>query len=159
MADPKIKRALVIGDGSWGTKLAVLIARNGIKCTLWSAFPEQAEELRSARENKRFMPGLFLPREIEFTADPSRAAEGAELVISVVPTQFLRAVALRFEDALPGNMPIVSATKGIEIETFRTPSQILVEVLGKRSICVLTGPSHAEEVAVQKPAAILAASH
>jgi glycerol-3-phosphate dehydrogenase (NAD(P)+) len=159
MAEPKIKRALVIGDGSWGTTLAVLIARNGIKCTLWSAFPEQAEELRSARENKRFMPGLFLPREIEFTADPSRAAEGAELVISVVPTQFLRAVALRFEDALPGNMPIVSATKGIEIETFRTPSQILVEVLGRRSICVLTGPSHAEEVAVQKPAAILAASH
>jgi glycerol-3-phosphate dehydrogenase (NAD(P)+) len=102
---------------------------------------------------------LFLPREIEFTADPTRAADGAELVISVVPTQFLRGVATRFEDALHGNMPIVSATKGIEIETFKTPSQILIEVLGQRSICVLTGPSHAEEVAVQKPAAVLAASH
>jgi glycerol-3-phosphate dehydrogenase (NAD(P)+) len=115
--------------------------------------------MRATRENRRFLPGVFLPHEITITADPSRAAEGAELVISVVPTQFLRSVALRFEDALPGNMPIVSATKGIEIETFRTPSQILVEVLGQRSICVLTGPSHAEEVAVQKPAALLAASH
>jgi len=159
MAEPKIKRALVIGDGSWGTTLAVLLARNGIQCTLWSAFPDQSDQMRQARENKRFMPGLFLPREIEFTADPSRAADGAELVISVVPTQFLRGVATRFEDALHGNMPIVSATKGIEIETFKTPSQILIEVLGQRSICVLTGPSHAEEVAVQKPAAVLAASH
>src|SRR6185295_19880239 len=93
------------------------------------------------------------------TADAYSAAEGAELVVSVVPTQYLRGVALKFEDALPGNMPIVSATKGIEIETFKTPSQILAEVLGERPICVLSGPSHAEEVALQKPASVLAASH
>ena len=72
--------------------------------------------------------------------------------------QYLRGVALRFEDALSGSVPIVSATKGIEIETFKTPSQILVEVLGERPICVLTGPSHAEEVALQKPVALLAVS-
>ena len=159
MAERKVTRALVIGDGSWGTTLAVLLVRNGIACALWSAFPEHAEEMRKARENKRFLPGVELPRAIDVTADPHRAAEGAELVLSVVPTQFLRGVATRFEDALPGTMAIVSATKGIEIETFKTPSQILTEVLGQRSICVLTGPSHAEEVALQKPAAVLAASH
>lgn len=159
MAEPKPSRALVIGDGGWGTALALLLARNGMRVHLWSAFPDHAQELRNTRENKRFLPGIPLPREIEISADPYSAADGAELVVSVVPTQYLRGVALRFEDALPGNMPIVSATKGIEIETFKTPSQILAEVLGDRSLCVLSGPSHAEEVAVQKPASVVAASH
>ena len=158
MAEVQVKRALVIGDGSWGTTLALVLARNGIPSSLWCVSPEHAAEIRRDKENKRFLPGIPLPKEILVTADPSRAAAGAELVVSVVPTQYLRGVALRFEDALPGNMPIVSATKGIEIETFKTPSQILVEVLGQRSICVLTGPSHAEEVVLQKPAAVLAAS-
>jgi glycerol-3-phosphate dehydrogenase (NAD(P)+) len=67
--------------------------------------------------------------------------------VCVVPTQYMRGVAQRFEDALAGDVAIVSATKGIEIETFKTPSQILLEVLGERPVCVLTGPSHAEEVA------------
>jgi glycerol-3-phosphate dehydrogenase (NAD(P)+) len=148
----------VIGDGSWGTTLALLLVRNKIPTTLWSAFPEHADELRRTRENKRYLPGVLLPPEITVTADPSKAAERAELVVSVVPTQYIRTVAARFEDALPGNMPIVTATKGIEIETFKTPSQILLEVLGRRSICVLSGPTHAEEVVHQKPAAVLAAS-
>jgi glycerol-3-phosphate dehydrogenase (NAD(P)+) len=151
-------RALVIGDGSWGTTLALHLVRNGAQVKLWSAFPDFAQELERTRENKRFLPGVPLPRELEVTADPHRAADGANLVVSVVPTQYLRGVALRFEDALGGNLAIVSATKGIEIETFKTPSQILVEVLGDRPVCVLTGPSHAEEVALQKPVALLAAS-
>ncbi|HEV8113686.1 MAG TPA: NAD(P)H-dependent glycerol-3-phosphate dehydrogenase [Planctomycetota bacterium] len=153
-----VQKALVIGDGGWGTTLALLLHRNGIPTALWSAFPEQAEEMRSVHENRRFLPGVHLPREIEVTADTHTAAADVDLVISVVPTQYLRGVITRFEDALPGNAPIVTATKGIEIETFRTPSQILREILGERPICVLTGPSHAEEVAIQKPAAVLAAS-
>lgn len=151
-------RALVIGDGSWGTTLAVLLARNGFEVTLWSAFPEQAEELRARRENRRFLAGVSLPEGMRFSADPHSAAAGAELVVSVVPTQFLRGVAERFEDALPGSLPIVTATKGIEIETFLTPSRILLDVLGERPLCVLTGPSHAEEVVQGLPASVVAAS-
>ena len=157
MAEAQVKRALVIGDGSWGTTLALLLARNGIPTVLWSAFPDHAEELRRARENRRFLPGVRLPDGITISADPHAAATGVDLAVSVVPPQYIRGVAERFEDALPGKLPLVSATKGIEIETFKTPSQILAEVLGERPICVLSGPSHAEEVAVQKPAAVLAA--
>ncbi|MDP6539645.1 MAG: NAD(P)H-dependent glycerol-3-phosphate dehydrogenase [Planctomycetota bacterium] len=153
-----LARALVIGDGSWGTTLALLLCRNGISTTLWSAFPEQTERLREERVNQAFLPGVALPGEMEFTADPHSAAQGAELVLSVVPTQFLREVAERFEDALPGDLPLVSATKGLEIETFQTPSRILLEVLGERPLCVLTGPSHAEEVARGLPASLVAAS-
>ncbi len=154
----KPSRVLVIGDGSWGTTLALVLARNGIPCTLWSAFAEQAAEMQHKRENERFLPGHTLPIGMTITADPHRAADKADLVVSVVPTQFLRSVLHRFEDAIPGTVPIVTATKGLEIESFKTPSQILVELLGKRPVCVLTGPSHAEEVVEQKPAAILAAS-
>jgi len=159
MAEPQVvKRALVIGDGGWGTTLALALHRNGIPVRLWSAFPEQAKEMREQRENRRFLPGVPLPADLEITADPFAAAKGADFVVSVVPTQYLRGIARVFEEALPGNVPIVSATKGIEIETFRTPAQILREVLGNRSTCVLTGPSHAEEVAVGKPCSIVAAS-
>ena len=140
-------KVLVIGDGGWGTTLALVLARNGAEVCLWSAFPEQAEELAEHRENKRFLPGVSLPETISFSADPSSAADGVELAVSVVPTQHLRAVAERFEDALPGTLPVVTATKGVEIETFQHPLEILKSALGERGYCVLTGPSHAEEVA------------
>lgn len=158
MAERRITRALVVGDGGWGTALALLLHKNGVATTVWCAFADHAEELRRTRENKRFLPGIALPADLSITADPHTAAAGADVVVSVVPTQYLRGVAQRFEDALAGDVPLVSATKGIEIETFKTPSQILLEVLGPRPMCVLTGPSHAEEVALQKPAAVLAAS-
>jgi len=154
----KIKKALVIGDGGWGTALAMQLCQNDIETTLWSAFPEQTEQLTKHRENRRFLKGIPLPDSLQFSADPYSAADGADLVCSVVPTQFLRGVAERFEDAIGGRIPIVSATKGIEIETFKTPSQILSEVFGDRPICVLTGPSHAEEVARGLPATVVAAS-
>ncbi len=158
MDEADVKRVLVIGDGGWGTTLALQLCRNGIDTVLWSAFPEQAEELTRTRENKRFLPGVELPESLICTADPFGAADGVDLALSVVPTQYVRQVAERFEDALPGKLPLVTASKGLEIETFRTPSQILAQVLGKRSICVLTGPTHAEEVGRGLPASVVAAS-
>ena len=153
-----VNKALVLGDGSWGTTLAMILSRNGIDTTLWSAFPAQTDELRRDRENKRFLPGVPLPDDLKFSADPHSAAAGCDLVISVVPTQYLSAVAQRFEDALPGDLPVVTATKGLEIETFRTPSRILLDILGERPMAVLTGPSHAEEVARSLPASVIVAS-
>ena len=154
----RIERALVLGDGSWGTTLALLLARQGIATTLWSPFLAQARELEATRENKRFLPGVQLPKEMSFSADPGTAAGGAELVVSAIPTQYLRACLEKFEDALPGTVPVATATKGLEIETLRSPTKIIARVLGERPMCVLTGPSHAEEVARGLPASVVAAS-
>lgn len=153
-----VQRVVVIGDGGWGTALALMLHKNKIAVRVWSHDPAHAQILARERENKRFLPGVPLPAAIEFSADPSEACQGADLALSVVPTQFLRGVAERFEDALPGHMPIVSATKGLEIETFMTPTEILAQAIGERAMCVLTGPTHAEEVARGKPASLIAAS-
>ena len=158
MGQRRFESVVVIGDGGWGTTLSILLVRNGVKAALWSAFPEHVDELHRDRENRRYLPGIRLPEELEITADPFAAADGAELALSVVPTQFLRGVANIFEDALPGDVPMVSATKGIEIETFKTPTEILAEVLGERPLAVLSGPSHAEEVAIGLPASVVVAS-
>ncbi len=157
MADLDVNKALVIGDGSWGTTLAILLARNGIETTLWSAFSDHVEAMETARSNEAFLPGIAFPDALSVSADPFAAASGIDMAVSVVPTQYLRSVAMRFEDALDGTLPLVTASKGLEIETFRVPSMILKEVLGERPVCVLTGPSHAEEVARGQPASLVAA--
>ena len=131
-ADP-VKKALVIGDGSWGTTLALRLAKNGIDTVLWSAFPGAGGgDGRGGLERGVPCPASPFPSNLVASADPFGAAEGADLVVSVVPTQFVGQVALRFEDALPGGIPLVTASKGLEIETFRTPSQILRRILGER---------------------------
>lgn len=154
----RARRAVVIGDGAWGTALALLLVRQGVGTVLWSSMPERSEELRTNRENRRFLPGVELESELQLSADPFRACEDVDLALSVVPAQYLRGVAERFEDALDGQVPILSATKGLEMETLKRPTEILRDVLGERPLCVLTGPSHAEEVAAGLPASVVAAS-
>jgi glycerol-3-phosphate dehydrogenase (NAD(P)+) len=153
-----IRRAVVLGDGAWGTTLACLLDANGVHATLWCRTGEQSTAIAHERENRAYLPGVRLSESIATTCDAFEAVREVDVAISAIPTQYLRHTIEGFEDALGGAVPIATATKGLEIETFRTPSEILLEVLGARSICVLTGPSHAEEVARGLPAAILAAS-
>lgn len=154
----RAKRVLVLGDGSWATALAALVAGEGVETVMWSAFPERLAELAERRENSTFLPGVRLPDALMFEPDPHQAASGVDLCLSVIPTQFLRQAAARFEEALGGSVPVVSATKGLEIETFLRPTEILAEALGDRPLGVLSGPSHAEEVARGLPASVVAAS-
>lgn len=151
------QRVCVIGDGSWGTALALKLVEAGHDVTMWSAFAETFQRLVETRENERYLPGVRLPDELRLSADPFEAAEGAVAAVSVVPTQYLRATMARFEDALGGTVPIFSASKGLEVETLRRPTEIIRSVLGPRPLVVLTGPSHAEEVARGLPASVLAA--
>lgn len=152
----------VLGDGAWGTAVALLLAsRPGQAVRLWSARAENAELLRKNRENTRFLPGVPIPPEITLTADAGEAVDGADMWVSAIPTVYLRATLGRVrEEAGPIRVPVVSLTKGIERGTFARPSEIIREALGvpSEAVVVLSGPSHAEEVARGLPTTVVAAS-
>jgi glycerol-3-phosphate dehydrogenase (NAD(P)+) len=151
-------RIAVLGDGGWGTALAISAHSAGGEVTLWSAFPDYAAELERKRDNRKFLPGVAIPEGVAITADAGRALEGAELALAAVPTQFLRATLERVADRLPPGCVLVSAAKGLERGTLLRPSQVLAEVAAGRSPAVLSGPSHAEEVARALPASVVAAA-
>ena len=148
----------VLGDGGWGTGLAVSALRAGRSVRLWSAFPEYAAELARTRENRKFLPGVPIPAEIEITADAAAALLGAELAVSAIPTQFVRGTVGRLAGSIPAGCLVVSASKGLERGTLLRASQVLAEVAPGRRVCVLSGPSHAEEVARGLPASVVAAA-
>jgi glycerol-3-phosphate dehydrogenase (NAD(P)+) len=153
-------RAAVLGAGSWGTALAMLLARNGIKVRLWCREPEVLAQIRQTGENQVFLPGVPLPEELEAVASVEEALPGAELVFLVVPSQYLRGFLERHRNALPA-VPIVCCAKGIEQGTLCTPDEVMLEELpGKfhQLICLLSGPSFAREVALDMPTNVTVAS-
>jgi len=151
----------VLGDGAWGTALAVLLSRRPEHAVrLWSARPESGRLLQERRENVRLLPGVPIPEAVELTTDARRAVAGAEVWVSAIPTVYLRPVLARVREEVGGVEPplVVSLTKGIERGTFRRPSEVLAEVLGAAKVVVLSGPSHAEEVSRGLPTSVVAAA-
>ena len=162
MADPKrsgdeVSTVVVLGDGGWGTALALVLHEAGNRVILWSPFEDYADELRRTRKNTKFLPGVDIPEGIEITARIADTAE-AEVAFSVIPSKFLRSVLERLKDHAPAGRPVVSATKGIEEGTLLTATGILREGLGDVPLAVLSGPSHAEEVVRRMPTTVVSAS-
>ncbi len=153
--DPAI---LVLGDGGWGTALALTLHRAGHGVRLWGYDPEYCEEVERTRRNPRFLPGVTIPDEIRVSGDIEEQARGVETIFSVVPTQFLRATLERVRPHVPSGALLVSATKGIERGNLALPSRILSEELAAERVAVLSGPSHAEEVSRELPTAVVAGS-
>lgn len=152
----------VLGAGSWGTALAKLLADNGHRVRLWARREEQAREIEERRENTDYLPGAKLPENLHATSELEGALEGAELVLSVVPTHGLRSVLDACASMLPEHAPILSCTKGIENSTLMLVSQIFEEHLPKEQHHLLTylaGPSFAKEVAARMPTAVTVAGH
>jgi glycerol-3-phosphate dehydrogenase (NAD(P)+) len=150
----------VLGDGAWGTAVALLLARNPAhRVTLWSARRESGLALQERRENVRLLPGVSIPESVRLTTDAAEAVAGADVWVSAVPTKYLRETMGRVRDET-GVKPaaVVSLTKGIENGTFYRPTQVLAEVLGAERTAVLSGPSQAEEVARGLPASVVIAS-
>ena len=147
-------KAAVIGSGGWGTALAIALHKNGHQVVLWSHNSEKAEQVNCTRENP-MLPGIRLPEGILVTGD-DRCAEDCSLVVIACPSVHIRAVCRRIAPYLQEDALLVSVTKGIEPDSFLRMSQI-VEEETHRSVVALTGPSHAEEVARQKPTGCLAA--
>ncbi len=148
----------VLGNGSWGTAMAVYLARRpDYQVRLWGALPETVAEMQRLRENVPLLPGVRVPESVLLTADPAEAVAGADCWVSAIPTAFLRVSLQRFV-GIPCTVPVVSLTKGLENGTFRRPSEIVREVLGCEQVAVVSGPSHAEEVGRGLPAAVVAAA-
>ncbi|MFL5330538.1 MAG: NAD(P)H-dependent glycerol-3-phosphate dehydrogenase [Gemmataceae bacterium] len=149
----------ILGSGAWGTTIALLLARKADhRVRLWSYRPEHTRELRDRRENVRLLPGVPIPESIELESDIAKTLDGVDLCIAAVPTVYLRATLAKERPQLAQSTPVVSLCKGIENETFERPTEILCDLLGKRPYAVLSGPSHAEEVARGMPASVVAAS-
>jgi glycerol-3-phosphate dehydrogenase (NAD(P)+) len=154
-----LARFTILGDGAWGTTIALLLSRRrDHQVILWSARPEYGRHLRARRENTTFLPGVPIPEAVRLTADIKEALDATDLVISAVPTVYLRQTLMRLTSDLPPNIPVLSLSKGLEIDTFQLPSEIIRQVIGAQRVAVLSGPSHAEEVSRGMPATVVVAS-
>ena len=155
-----MKKVVIIGAGSWGTALGLVLARKGYDITLWEFNKERAEEIQKNRENKRYLPGIKFPDNLNVTYRKENLLEGIKYVVFSVPSQVLRGVIREFSNNLTEDMLLVNTAKGIEVSTGMRLSEVMKdEIKGKfhKNIVVLSGPTHAEEVAVGIPTTIVAA--
>ena len=155
-------KTTVLGAGSWGTTLALILVENGHDVNLWTYKAAQAEIMNEKRENPSFLPGIYLPPQLDIMTDISRASEQRDLIVAAVPAQFLRSVVEKITDIDLGNTVICNVAKGIENQTLMTMSEVLLDVLKqekKENIAILSGPSHAEEVSRKMPTAIVSSAY
>lgn len=145
-----MSNVLVLGAGGWGIGLALVASRMGHSVTIWSFDPEELEELRLHNQNKLRLPGVFLPRNIRLTGDLSVAGE-ADMIVMAVPSFAIRTTARALAPHLRPDAVVVNAGKGLEDGTLDRFSQVLEQELPTARVAVLSGPSHAEEVARQVP--------
>ena len=153
--------ATIIGAGSWGTALAIVLAPRFEHIRLWAHEPDLVERMLSARANDLFLPGFLLPPNVEPTADLVHALENAGIIVSVMPSRFARTLYRTMLPHLTPEMRFVSAIKGLEQGTLLRMSQVACEVIGERfepRIAVLSGPTFAREVARGDPTAVVIAS-
>jgi len=154
-------RVAVLGAGSWGTTLAILLSENNHDVSLWTYRPEQAALMVETRENPAFLPGIKIPKQISILTDIQEAAYKKDLIVSAVPSQFLRSVIQQISHHELSQTIIVNVAKGIENHSLMTMSEVMLDVLEhekKGNLAILSGPSHAEEVSQRMPTAVVSAS-
>ena len=137
----------VLGDGGWGTTLALLLYKKGFSVTLWGAFREYISYLNTKKENTKFLPGVKIPSGIEITHDLKRAVGQKKLIILAIPSQYLRNILIRLKKIdYPRQAIYLSVIKGIEIKTLKRMSELIRDELGNIKLAVLSGPTIAQEV-------------
>ncbi|MCC6399044.1 MAG: NAD(P)-dependent glycerol-3-phosphate dehydrogenase [Bacteroidetes bacterium] len=154
-------RIAVLGAGSWGTTLSILLSENGHSVTLWSFLEKDTLHIREKRENPSYLPGIFIPPEVSVTGDVKEAVSGAEMIVAAVPSQYLRSVMANLRSLSLNDVSLVNVAKGIEVGTLMTMSEMLHDTLPQLDptrVCTLSGPSHAEEVSRRIPTTVVAAS-
>ena len=147
----------VLGDGGWGTTLALLLNKKGYEVTLWGAFAEYIRFLDKNRENKKFLPGIKIPLSILLTYNRIDAVRDKDIIILAIPSQHIRGV-IRKIGHIPKKAVCVSAAKGVENRTLFRMSEVIQDELGPIDLAVLSGPTISYEVARGIPATAVAAS-
>lgn len=145
----------VIGAGSWGIALAVLLHKNGHDVTVWSILESEIQMLKEKREHKDKLPGVKLPENMIFTTSLKEAVENKELLVMAVPSPFTRSTSKLLKEVVASGQIIVNVAKGIEEHTLMTLSDIIEEEVPQAEVAVLSGPSHAEEVGRGIPTTIV----
>lgn len=156
-----MKKVAVLGAGSWGTALAVVLADNHHQVRLWGHRQEHIEKVNLTKENEKYLPGITLPENIEGTTSLLDAIDSAEAIVLAVPTKAIREVLKSIRQALQKDQMIVHVSKGIEPDSLLRISEMIEEELENYSyqdIVVLSGPSHAEEVSRRMPTTVTATS-
>ncbi len=146
----------VLGAGSWGTALSKVLAENGHEVTLWSHREEEAREIQEKREQASKLPGIILPDNLTATGNLEQAVTGKDCIVLAVPSPAVRSTARMIRSMVPEGQIIVCVAKGIEDHTFLTLTEIIEEEIPGVRACVLSGPSHAEEVGVHMPTVVVA---
>ena len=157
------RRIAVLGAGTWGTALARMLAVNGSDVLLWSAIPKEIDALAQSRTHPN-LPGMVLPETLRFTKDLAEACNGQDILVFAVPSVFVRSTAAAARSHIRYGQLIVDVAKGIEPDTLLTMTEVLADELGKADgprgirLVALSGPTHAEEVALDLPTTIVSAS-
>jgi len=151
----------VIGAGSWGTALSLVLADNDQEVMLYGREQTNVDRINEHHENAQFLPGVMLPQSLKATTDLKVAVEGATHILIVTPSSAIRSVSRQLNDLLTEPVVLIHASKGIEPKTHLRLSELIEEEVDpakRKAVCVLTGPSHAEEVALRKPTTVTIAS-
>lgn len=154
---PKL-RVAILGDGGWGTTLAVLLANKGYAVTLWGVFIEHTETMIRTRYNSKFLPGVKIPRQIEITNDIKNAVENKDIVVLAIPSEYTRLTIRKIAGSFAKKTIFLSVTKGIEMGSFKRMSEVIRAELGPVNLAVLSGPTIAGEVAKEIPTTAVVAS-
>lgn len=153
-----MQKIAVLGAGSWGLALALLLNEKGNAITIWCYDSKEKEDILTFRENKRCLPGIKIPLEIQFTTSVEEAVKEKDVVIMAVPSKAIRKTTESMKAFVAEEALIVNVSKGIEFETLYTLSQVIQSVVSN-PVVVLSGPSHAEEVARHMPTTVVASSN
>ena len=147
----KMAKVHVLGAGSWGTALSLLLNKNGHQVKLWSALEDEVKLLQEKREHPNKLPGVHIPEDVEITSDLEGCLKDPDVVVLAVPSPFTRSTAKQMAPFVKEGQIIVNVAKGVEEKTLMTLSEIISQEIPVADVCVLSGPSHAEEVGREIP--------
>ncbi len=152
-------RIAVLGAGSWALGISLLLHDNGHEVTIWSALPEELEQLDQHHENPNYLPGIMIPEDIKTETVIANAVSGKDVIVLAVASKYVRQTVKQLNGLIPDGQILVNLAKGIESDSLSPLSEVIKEEIPDANICVLSGPSHAEEVASRLPTLVTIAGN